>query len=83
MLIRSLKLVSMRKSKNLFRKEDCKTGGVGGEICAEIMENAFDYLDASVVRVAARDVPGPYAQNLEAATIPNKDNIIKAVKRIM
>lgn len=73
----------MRKSKNLFRKEDCKTGGVGGQICAKIMENAFDYLDASVVRVTANDVPVPYAQNLEAATIPNKDNIIKAVKRIM
>lgn len=64
-------------------EEDCKTGGVGGEICAKIMENAFDYLDAPVVRVAAKDVPVPYAQILEVATIPNKDNIIKAVKRIM
>ncbi len=64
-------------------EEDCKTGGVGGEICAQIMENAFDYLDAPVVRVAAKDVPVPYAQNLEAATIPGKDNITKAVKKIM
>lgn len=64
-------------------EEDCKTGGVGGEICAQIMENAFDYLDTPVMRVAAKDVPVPYARNLEAATIPDKDSIIKAVKRIM
>jgi len=64
-------------------EEDCKTGGVGGEISAQIMENAFDYLDASLVRVAAKDIPVPYARNLEAATIPSKDNIIKAVERII
>ena len=64
-------------------EEDCKTGGVGGEICAKIIENAFDYLDAPVIRVAAKDIPVPYARILEAATIPDKDNIIKAVKKII
>lgn len=64
-------------------EEDCKTGGVGGEICAKIIENAFDHLDAPVIRVAARDIPVPYARDLEAAIIPNAETIIRAAKKIV
>ena len=63
--------------------EACKTGGFGGEVSALIMENAFDYLDAPVERVAAIDSPIPYAESLSRAVIPNPDWIVKGVKKIM
>jgi pyruvate dehydrogenase E1 component beta subunit len=46
------------------------------------MEQAFDYLDAPLVRVAAKDVPLPYAANLEKLALPQPDNIIDAVKSV-
>lgn len=64
--------------------EACKTGGVGGEIAARIAESeAFDYLDAPVLRVAGLDVPIPYNRNLEAAVVPNKDKIKDAIYKVM
>ena len=63
--------------------EACKTGGYGGEIATLIMENAFDYLDAAIKRVTARDTPIPYAAHLERAVIPNPDWIIEGVKELM
>jgi pyruvate dehydrogenase E1 component beta subunit len=56
--------------------------GVGAEISAEIMERAFDYLDAPVKRVSAADVPMPYAQNLENLAIPTVDQIVAAVREV-
>ena len=61
---------------------DCKTGGVGAEILSQIIEHAFDYLDAPVVRVAGKDTPIPYSQALEPIAIPDKNEIIKAVKKL-
>lgn len=56
--------------------------GVGAEICARIMESeAFDWLDAPVIRVTGADVPMPYAENLESAALPTSDNIINAIRR--
>lgn len=57
--------------------------GVGAEICAFGMESLFDELDAPVERVTAWDVPLPYARNLEAATLPQVENIVKAVLNTM
>ena len=46
------------------------------------MEHAFDDLDAPLVRVSAKDVPLPYAQNLERLALPQVEDIIDAVKRV-
>ncbi len=56
--------------------------GVAAEIASEIMERAFDYLDAPVKRVSGADVPMPYAKNLEGAAIPNVDQLVAAVKEV-
>jgi len=56
--------------------------GVAAEIASEIMERAFDYLDAPVKRVSGADVPMPYAKNLEDAAIPNVEQIVTAVKEV-
>ncbi|MGI9167032.1 MAG: pyruvate dehydrogenase complex E1 component subunit beta [Pyrinomonadaceae bacterium] len=56
--------------------------GVGAEISTEIMERAFDYLDAPVKRVSAVDVPMPYAKNLEELAIPRVDQIVAAAREV-
>lgn len=55
---------------------------VGAEISAEIMEHAFDYLDAPVKRVSGADVPMPYAKNLEQLAIPDVAHLVAAVKEV-
>ena len=57
-------------------------GGPGAEIVDQIQLNAFDWLDAPVVRVAGHDVPMPYASNLEELVLPTTERIIDAVKRV-
>ncbi|EGF78984.1 hypothetical protein BATDEDRAFT_12599 [Batrachochytrium dendrobatidis JAM81] len=58
--------------------------GVGSEIAAQIMESeAFDYLDAPLVRVTGADIPMPYAANLESASLPQVDTIVGAVMKMM
>ncbi|MDY6971201.1 MAG: alpha-ketoacid dehydrogenase subunit beta [Thermodesulfobacteriota bacterium] len=64
-------------------EEDWKTGGVGGELVSIIMENCFDYLDGPVKRVAAKDVPMPYARNLEKIAIPQEDDIKTVVMELL
>lgn len=56
--------------------------GVGAEISAQIMERAFDYLDAPVKRLSGVDAPMPYAQNLEKLALPDAARIIAAVKEV-
>ncbi|MGI8917612.1 MAG: pyruvate dehydrogenase complex E1 component subunit beta [Pyrinomonadaceae bacterium] len=56
--------------------------GVAAEISTEIMERAFDYLDAPVKRLSGADVPMPYAKNLEALAIPTVDQLVAAVKEV-
>jgi len=63
--------------------EGYRTCGVGAEIATLIMEKAFDYLDAPVVRVAGEDVPIPMSPVLEEAAIPSKEKIIEAVKKVV
>jgi pyruvate dehydrogenase E1 component beta subunit len=54
-------------------------GGLGGEIAARIGEACFDFLDGPVLRVANREVPQPYATNLEKLVVPNPERIVAAV----
>jgi pyruvate dehydrogenase E1 component beta subunit len=60
-------------------EDDWKFGGFAGEIAAQIMERAFDWLDAPVARVASKDVPMPYNRDLEFATLPSEEDIVEAV----
>jgi pyruvate dehydrogenase E1 component beta subunit len=56
---------------------------VTSEIAAQIMTHAFDYLDAPVARVAGKDVPMPYAANLEKLALPNADEVVAAAKGVL
>jgi pyruvate dehydrogenase E1 component subunit beta len=63
-------------------EEGWRQSGVGAEIAAQIMEHAFDYLDAPVLRVTGKDVPMPYAANLEKLALPSVAEVIEAVKAV-
>jgi pyruvate dehydrogenase E1 component alpha subunit len=63
--------------------EGYRTCGVGAEIAAQIMEEAFDYLDAPVLRVAGEDVPIPMSPVLEEAAIPSKKKIVEAIRKLV
>jgi pyruvate dehydrogenase E1 component beta subunit len=56
--------------------------GVGAEIAAAVTEHAFDYLDAPPMRVAQKDVPLPYAANLEKLSLPNAQDIVEAARKV-
>ena len=56
--------------------------GINAEISTQIMERAFDYLDAPVKRISGIDVPMPYAKNLENLVVPDVDRLIAAVKEV-
>jgi pyruvate dehydrogenase E1 component beta subunit len=63
--------------------EAVKRGGYGAEIAAMVSEQAFDVLDAPIVRVGARAVPMPYNENLERATIPTQQDIAAAIRSVV
>jgi len=63
--------------------EDCKTAGVSAEIAAIVAEEALDYLDAPIRRVAEPDTPIPFSPPLEQFVIPDERSIIKAVKGVV
>ena len=66
----------------LILHEARRTLGIGAEIAAIISENAFQYLDAPIVRVTAPDTPVPYSPPLENAYRPNSDNVAEAARRL-
>ncbi|MDK2878020.1 MAG: acetoin:2,6-dichlorophenolindophenol oxidoreductase subunit beta [Thermoanaerobacteraceae bacterium] len=78
-------IVSSVKKTNrvVIVHEAHKTGGVGAEIATRIMEEAFDYLDAPIKRVAGMDVPIPYNMELEKICIPQEEDIIDAIKSVL
>jgi pyruvate dehydrogenase E1 component beta subunit len=63
-------------------EEGWQQSGIGAEIAARIMEQAFDYLDAPVTRVSAKDVPLPYAANLEKLALPSVADVVAAAKAV-
>jgi len=63
-------------------EEGWQQSGVGAEIAARIMEQAFDYLDAPVARVSGKDVPMPYAANLEKLALPSVAEVVAAAKAV-
>jgi pyruvate dehydrogenase E1 component beta subunit len=63
-------------------EEGWPQSGIGAEIAARIMERAFDYLDAPVARVTGKDVPMPYAANLEKLALPSVAEVVEAAKSV-
>ena len=89
--LRSLRPLDMQPVIESFKKtnraviveEGWKSYGVGSEVASRIYENAFDYVDAPVKRVAQKEVPLPYNQQLEQMALPQVDDVIQAVKEVL
>jgi pyruvate dehydrogenase E1 component subunit beta len=74
---------SVKKTGRLVTVEEgWKQSGVGAEIAARVMEDAFDYLDAPVIRISGKDVPMPYAANLEKLALPSVAEVVEATKAV-
>ena len=74
---------SVKKTNRLVTVEEgWRQSGVGAEIAARVMEDAFDYLDAPVTRVSGKDVPMPYAANLEKLALPSVAEVVAAAKAV-
>jgi pyruvate/2-oxoglutarate/acetoin dehydrogenase E1 component len=73
----------IKTGRVLIVHEACKTGGYGGELAAVIAESeAFDYLDAPIIRLAGRDMPIPYNRMLEYHTVPQVENIVEVARQL-
>ncbi|WP_222182150.1 pyruvate dehydrogenase complex E1 component subunit beta [Geminicoccus harenae] len=74
---------SVKKTNRLVSVEEgWPQSGIGSELAALMMEHAFDYLDAPVVRVTGKDVPMPYAANLEKLALPQVHDMVEAAKAV-
>ncbi|WP_265501366.1 pyruvate dehydrogenase complex E1 component subunit beta [Paracoccus beibuensis] len=76
-------LASVKKTNRLVTVEEgFPVGSIGNHISAWVMENAFDYLDAPVINCTGKDVPMPYAANLEKHALITPDEVVEAVKKV-
>ena len=74
---------SLKKTNRIVTcEEGFGFSGIGSEIVANIQEKAFDWLDAPILRVTGKDVPMPYAANLEKLAIPQVEDIVNTVKLV-
>jgi len=74
---------SVRKTNRLVTLEEgCPYAGIGAEVAMQIMETAFDHLDAPPVRVTGLDVPMPYAANLEKLALPRLEQVVEAARSV-
>ena len=77
-------VASVKKTNRLVTVEEgWPYAGIGAEIAMQVIEHAFDWLDAPPVRIAGLDVPLPYAANLERLALPQPDWVVDAVKKIV
>jgi pyruvate dehydrogenase E1 component beta subunit len=77
-------VASVQKTNRIVSVEEgWAYAGIGSEIAAQMMERAFDWLDAPVHRVSAKDVPLPYAANLERQALPQAADIVAAAKSVL
>jgi pyruvate dehydrogenase E1 component beta subunit len=72
-----------RTNRAVVVEEGWRSYGVGSEIASRIYEEAFDYVDAPIQRVAQKEVPLPYNRELEQTALPQVDDVIKAVKEVL
>ncbi|MDB5505789.1 MAG: Transketolase central region [Devosia sp.] len=76
-------IASVKKTGRLVTVEEgWPQGGIGAELAMRVMDQAFDFLDAPVMRVTGKDVPMPYAANLEKLALPHVDDVIAAVNAV-
>jgi pyruvate dehydrogenase E1 component beta subunit len=76
-------IASVKKTNRVVSiEEGWSFAGIGAEIAALVMEHAFDYLDAPVKRIAGKDVPLPYAANLERLALPQSAEVVEAAKAV-
>ncbi len=76
-------LTSVRKTNRIVTVEEAwPIASIGSEICSRVTCEAFDYLDAPPTKVNCKDVPMPYAANLEKLALPNVDDVVSAVKSV-
>ena len=74
---------SVKKTGRIVTVEEgWPQSGIGAEIAACVIEQAFDYLDAPVTRVSGKDVPMPYAANLEKLALPSVADVVEAAKAV-
>ena len=77
-------VASVKKTNRLVSVEEgWPFAGIGAELAAQMMEQAFDWLDAPVARVTAVDVPLPYAANLERMALPHAETVVAAAKKVL
>jgi pyruvate dehydrogenase E1 component beta subunit len=76
-------VASVRKTNRLVTVEEgWPFAGIGAEVAMQVMEHAFDWLDAPPVRVCGLDIPMPYAANLEKLALPRLEHVVDAAKRV-
>jgi len=76
-------IASVKKTNRCVTiEEGFPQSGIGAEIGMQIMQEAFDYLDAPVIRVTGKDVPMPYAANLEKLALPSAEEVVQAVRAV-
>ncbi|HEX6285374.1 MAG TPA: transketolase C-terminal domain-containing protein, partial [Pyrinomonadaceae bacterium] len=76
-------LASVKKtSRAIVLHEASRTGGIGGEIAAMLAEEAFEWLDAPVVRIASIDTPVPYSPPLEDYYLPQTKDVVEAARKL-
>jgi pyruvate dehydrogenase E1 component beta subunit len=76
-------LTSLKKTNRLITVEEgWPYAGIGSEIMAQILEQGFDDLDAPPIRITSKDIPLPYAANLEKLALPSVDDIVQAAKTV-
>ncbi len=73
----------MKTKRCVVVEEGWQQSGIGAEVSARLMEHAFDWLDAPVARVSGKDVPMPYAANLEKLALPSVAEVVQAAKAVL
>lgn len=72
-----------KTNRAVIVEEGWRSYGVGSEVAARLYEQAFDYVDAPIQRVAQKEVPLPYNRNLEQMALPQVEDVIRAVKEVI
>ncbi len=72
-----------KTNRAIILHEDVRTGGIAGEVSAIINEEAFDWLDAPIVRITSKDTPVPFSPPLEEWFLPKADDVVREAQRLM
>jgi 2-oxoisovalerate dehydrogenase E1 component beta subunit len=72
-----------KTNRAIVLHEDVRTGGIAGEVAAIINEEAFDWLDAPIVRITSKDTPVPFSPPLEAWFLPNAEDVVRGARRLI